>query len=135
MMSSLQTALAGSTIDELTRTRRDSDRELLAQGVANIAVGVVGALPSAGSTTRSKLNLDAGGKTGMSRLVFGVSMLLALAFGLRFMNLVPMAAIAASTPTITDAASSATTRSSMPSPNPKAPPISPSVPATPEAAC
>jgi SulP family sulfate permease len=94
MMSSLQTALAGSTIDELTRTRRDSDRELLAQGVANIAVGVIGALPSAGSTTRSKLNLDAGGKTGMSRLVFGVSMLLALAFGLRFMNMVPMAAIA-----------------------------------------
>jgi sulfate permease, SulP family len=94
MMSSLQTALAGSTIDELTRTRRDSDRELLAQGVANVAVGIIGALPSAGSTTRSKLNLDAGGTTGMSRLVFGVTLMLALAFGLRFMNLVPMAAIA-----------------------------------------
>jgi SulP family sulfate permease len=94
MMSSLQTALAGSTIDELTRKRRDSDRELLAQGVANVAVGVIGALPSAGSTTRSKLNLDAGGTTGMSRVVFGITLMLALAFGLRFMNLVPMAAIA-----------------------------------------
>lgn len=94
MMSSLQTALAGSTIDELTRKRRDSDRELLAQGVANVACGVIGALPSAGSTTRSKLNLDAGGTTGVSRVVFGVTMLLAMAFGLRFMNLLPMAAIA-----------------------------------------
>jgi SulP family sulfate permease len=94
MMSSLQTALAGSTIDELTRKRRNGERELFAQGMANVAVGVIGALPSAGSTTRSKLNLDAGGTTGMSRLVFGIALLGALAYGLRFMSLVPMAAIA-----------------------------------------
>jgi SulP family sulfate permease len=94
MMSTLQTALAGSTIDELTRVRRDSEKELLAQGAANIALGVIGALPSAGSTTRSKINLDAGGRTAMSRVVFGGVMLLALAYGLQFMSLVPMAAIA-----------------------------------------
>ena len=94
MMSSLQSALAGSTIDELTHKRRSSERELFAQGMANVAVGVIGAPPCAASTTRSKLNLDAGGATAMSRLAFGVSMLIALALGLRFMNLVPMAAIA-----------------------------------------
>lgn len=94
MMSSLQTALAGSTIDGLTRKRRDGERELLAQGMANVAVGIVGALPAAGSTTRTKINIDAGGTSGMSRLIFGVALLLALVFGLRFMSLVPMAAIA-----------------------------------------
>lgn len=94
MMSSLQTALAGSTIGEMTRRRRDGEREIYAQGVANVAAGLVGALPGAASTTRSKLNLDAGGASGMSRFVFGAGLLLALAVGLRFMNLVPMAAIA-----------------------------------------
>jgi SulP family sulfate permease len=94
MMSSLQTALAGSTVDELTHKRRNGERELLAQGLANVAVGLIGALPSAGSTMRSKINIDAGGKTGMSRLAFGIALLLALAFGLQFMSLVPMAAIA-----------------------------------------
>ena len=94
MMSSLQTALAGSTIDGLTRKRRNGERELLAQGMANVAVGIVGALPTAASTTRTKINIDAGGSSGMSRLVFGVALLLALAYGLRFMSLVPMAAIA-----------------------------------------
>lgn len=94
MMSSLQTALAGSTIDELTRKRRNSERELFAQGMANIAVGFIGAPPSAASTTRSKLNLDAGGKTAVSRLIFGVSLFAALAVGLKFMNFLPMAAIA-----------------------------------------
>lgn len=94
MMSTLQTALAGSSIDEITRKRRYGDRELFAQGVANVAVGIVGASPSAASTTRSKLNLDAGGETVMSRVVFGVGMLLALAVGLQMMNFLPMAAVA-----------------------------------------
>jgi SulP family sulfate permease len=94
MMSSLQSALAGSTIDELTHKRRSSERELFAQGMANIAVGVIGAPPGAASTTRSKLNLDAGGATTMSRIVFGVSLLVMLALFLSYMNLLPMAAIA-----------------------------------------
>lgn len=94
MMSTLQTALSASTVDELTRTRRDGDRELLAQGVANVAVGVIGGLPSAGSTTRSKINIDAGATSSASRLVFGLGLLAALAFGLQLMKLVPMAAIA-----------------------------------------
>ena len=94
MMSSLQSALAGSTIDELTHKRHSGERELLAQGVANVAVGVIGAPPGAASTTRSKLNLDAGGTTMMSRLTFGVSLTIALVVGLRFIHIVPMAAIA-----------------------------------------
>ena len=94
MMASLQSALAGSTIDELTHKRRSSERELFAQGWANLTVGVIGAPPSAASTTRSKLNLDAGGATAMSRLVFGGSMLVLLSFGLQYMDLLPMAAIA-----------------------------------------
>jgi len=94
MMSTLQTALAGSSIDEMTRKRLYSERELFAGGMANVAVGLFGAPPSSASTTRSKLNLDAGGRTAMSRLVFGVSLLAALVLGLRFMNFLPMAAIA-----------------------------------------
>ena len=94
MMASLQSALAGSTIDELTHKRRSSERELFAQGWANVAVGVIGAPPSAASTTRSKLNLDAGGTTAISRLAFGALMLVLLSLGLQFMDLLPMAAIA-----------------------------------------
>jgi SulP family sulfate permease len=55
---------------------------------------VIGAPPGAASTTRSKLNLDAGGATMMSRLVFGVSLTISLVVGLRFLHIVPMAAIA-----------------------------------------
>ena len=93
-VSSLQTALAGSTVDELMHQRGDRGRTMLQQGVANVAIGFIGGLPSAGAVGRSKVNVDAGGKTGMSRLFFAVGLLLALVFGLRYMTIVPMAAVA-----------------------------------------
>ena len=74
--------------------RRDGNRELQAQGLSNVALGVIGALPSAGATARSKINLDAGARTGASRLIFAVTLLVVLIFGLRFMSLLPLAAIA-----------------------------------------
>ena len=93
-ISSLQTALAGSTVDEMTHQRTDQGRAMLQQGVANVAVGFMGGLASAGAVGRSKVNIDAGGTTGMSRLFFAVGLLLALVFGLRYMSFVPMAAVA-----------------------------------------
>jgi SulP family sulfate permease len=94
IVSSLQTALAASTVDELIRERRDIEREILGQGMANVTVGILGALPTSGSTTRSKMAIDAGARTRAARLLFGIGILLALAYGLQFMILVPMAAIA-----------------------------------------
>ena len=93
-VASLQTALAGSTIDELIHQRGDRGRALLEQGVANVAIGFMGGLASAGAVGRSKVNVDAGGITAMSRVFFAITLLLALAFGLRYMRFVPMAAIA-----------------------------------------
>ena len=61
-VSSLQTALAGSTIDELTHQRGDRGRTMLQQGVANVALGFMGGLASAGAVGRSKVNIDAGGR-------------------------------------------------------------------------
>ena len=93
-VSSLQTALAGSTIDEFTHQRNDRERVLLQQGIANVAVGFMGGLASAGAVGRSKVNVDAGGTTGMSRFFFGSGLVLALMIGLRLMSFVPMAAVA-----------------------------------------
>ncbi len=93
-VSSLQTALAGSTIDELMHRRGDRGRTMLQQGIANVAIGFMGGLASAGAVGRSKVNVDAGGKTSMSRIFFALGLLLALVFGLRYMSFVPMAAVA-----------------------------------------
>jgi SulP family sulfate permease len=93
-IAGLQTALGASHVDEMTHRRRSLSREMVAQGAANMAVGVVGGIPSAGAIMRSKVNIDAGGRTEFSRLFFGIGLVLALLIGLAWMRIVPMAAIA-----------------------------------------
>ena len=93
-VAGLQTALGASHVDEMTHRRRSLRREMIAQGAANMAVGVIGGLPSAGAIMRSKVNIDAGGSTEVSRLFFGIGLVLALLIGLAWMRIVPMAAIA-----------------------------------------
>jgi sulfate permease, SulP family len=93
-VAGLQTALGASHVDEATHTRRNLTREMIAQGAANIAVGVIGGVPSAGAIMRSKVNVDAGGTTAASRLFFGFGLVAALLIGLSYMRIVPMAALA-----------------------------------------
>jgi len=74
--------------------RWNPNRELISQGVANLAAGLVGTFPVGGSFSRSSLNKLAGAKTRWSGLVTG---LCALAF-LPFTNLLsplPKAVLAA----------------------------------------
>lgn len=62
----------------LERDRRwNADRELVSQGVANLASGFAGGFPVSGSFSRSALNLAAGARTRLSGAVSG---LLVLAF-------------------------------------------------------
>ncbi|MGZ8273273.1 MAG: SLC26A/SulP transporter family protein [Burkholderiaceae bacterium] len=93
-IAGLQTALGASHVDEMTHRRRSLSREMVAQGTANMAVGVIGGIPAAGAIMRSKVNIDAGGSTEFSRLFFGIGLVLALLIGLAWMRIVPMAAIA-----------------------------------------
>jgi sulfate permease, SulP family len=95
LMSTLQSLLASSVVDSLTGERRDGERELLGQGVANLAAGIFGALPGAGAMARSKVNLNVGGTTHRSRLAFACCLLLAAALGSSVLRYVPMAAIGA----------------------------------------
>jgi SulP family sulfate permease len=93
LTSSVQLLFAGSVVDGVIGKRHGGERELLAQGAANVACGCLGLLPGAGSVTRSKVNLDAGATTARSRLVFGASLLLVFVFASGALRHVPMAVI------------------------------------------
>src|SRR5690625_337489 len=56
----------------------DPDRELVSQGAANVASGVLGAFPVGGSFSRSALNRAAGAKTRWSGLFTGLTVLVSL---------------------------------------------------------
>jgi sulfate permease, SulP family len=64
----------------LERTRWDPDRELVSQGVANLASGVGGGFPVGGSFSRSALMRDAGTRTRLAGAISGVVVLSLLPF-------------------------------------------------------
>ncbi|MBE9059663.1 SulP family inorganic anion transporter [cf. Phormidesmis sp. LEGE 11477] len=60
--------LTSVVADSLTRTEHDSNKELVGQGIGNIASGLLGGLPGAGATMGTVVNIKAGGRTALSGL-------------------------------------------------------------------
>ncbi|MFT7612859.1 MAG: SulP family sulfate permease [Parvicellaceae bacterium] len=73
MIDSLLTSIVA---DNITKTKHNSDRELIGQGIGNTFAGLLGGLPGAGATMRTVVNIDAGGKTKISGIVAGILILL-----------------------------------------------------------
>ena len=97
VVASIETLLSLQAVDRLDPLRRHSppDRELLAQGAANVVAGFVGGLPVTAVIVRSGANVAAGGRERLSALVHGMLLLVAVvAFG-TLLNRIPLAALAA----------------------------------------
>jgi len=81
LLGSIDSLLTSLVSDSLTKTRHNSDRELIGQGIGNLAAGLFGAIPGAGATMRTVVNIRAGGRTRVSGAIHAL-VLLALALGL-----------------------------------------------------
>lgn len=81
LLGSIDSLLTSLVADSITRTRHNSDRELIGQGLGNMAAGLIGGLPGAGATMRTVVNVRAGGRTPISGALHSI-VLLALLFGL-----------------------------------------------------
>jgi SulP family sulfate permease len=94
-LGSIDTLLTSLVADDLTRTQHDTRRELVGQGLGNAAAGFLGALPGAGATMRTVVNVRAGGRSATSGMVHAL-LLLAVALGAgTIAEQVPLAVLAA----------------------------------------
>ena len=71
------------------------NRELVAQGVGNIACGLLGAIPMTAVIVRGAANVDAGGRTKLSSFTHGLFLLLTVLFVPFLLNKIPYACLAA----------------------------------------
>ena len=93
LISSVNSFVACLVADTLTRTRHQPNRELVGQGIGNVAAGVLGALPGAGAPTGTTVNIRAGGTTPVSGVTCA-GILLALVLGLGWIaQPIPVAAL------------------------------------------
>jgi SulP family sulfate permease len=94
VLLSIDTLKTCVVVDALTRSRHDSNRELVGQGAGNVASAVLGGMPGAGTMGATLVNVSAGGQTRLSSVLVG---LLALGTFLLLGDLVawvPVAALA-----------------------------------------
>jgi MFS superfamily sulfate permease-like transporter len=97
LLASLETLLCVEAVDKLDKRNRITpiNRELLAQGIGNIACGFFGAIPMTAVVVRGAANVDAGGRTKLSAFTHGLFLLLAVLFLPYFLNKIPYASLAA----------------------------------------
>lgn len=94
LIGSVVSLLTSLVADSMTRTSHDPERELIGQGVGNIAAGLIGGLPGAGTPVYTVPNIRAGGRTRVAGVVFAL-LLLALLLGLgHHVESIPLAALA-----------------------------------------
>ena len=84
-LGTIDSLLTSLVADKLTRTQHNPNRELIGQGIGNIAAGLFGGIPGAGATMRTVVNIKAGARTNFS----GILHSLVLAFML--LGLAPIA--------------------------------------------
>jgi len=81
LLGSIDSLLTSLVADSITRTRHNSNRELIGQGIGNMVSALIGGLPGAGATMRTVVNVRAGGRTPISGALHAL-VLLALVLGL-----------------------------------------------------
>jgi SulP family sulfate permease len=80
-LGAIDSLLTSLVADNMTKTRHDSNRELVGQGIGNMAAALIGGLPGAGATMRTVINIKSGGTSPLSGVVAG-GFLLAVLLGL-----------------------------------------------------
>ena len=81
LLGSIDSLLTSVIADNMTKTRHNSNRELIGQGIGNMVAAIFGGIPGAGSTKGTVVNINAGGKTRISGAIHGL-FLLAVLLGL-----------------------------------------------------
>lgn len=97
IVAGLETLLslqAVETIDPLHR-RASANRELIAQGVGNIAAACLGGLPVTAVIVRSSVNVHAGAKSRLSCVIHGVLLVLSMCCLTELLSFVPLSCLAA----------------------------------------
>lgn len=81
-LGAIDSLLTSLVADSMTRTYHDSNKELVGQGLGNMAAGLFGGIAGAGATMRTLVNIRAGANTKASGAIHAVVLLLiVLGFG------------------------------------------------------
>lgn len=94
VLLSIDTLKTCVVMDSMTRSRHNSNRELVGQGSANIVSALLGGMPGSGTMGPTLVNIGSGGSTRLSGFMEGIFVLVAFLILSWFIAWLPMAALA-----------------------------------------
>jgi len=94
MLGSIDALLTSVISDSLTRYQHNSDKELIGQGLGNLASGLFGGIAGAGATMGTVANIQIGARTALSGLTRAFILLVVVLGGAHLTESIPMAVLA-----------------------------------------
>lgn len=95
ILAAIESLLSCVVADSMVNSHSNSNAELTAQGLGNIASVIFGGIPATGAIARTAANVKNGGRTPIAGMVHSIVLLLVLLFLMPYAALIPMPAIAA----------------------------------------
>ncbi len=94
VLGAIESLLSATVADGTIGDHHDSNTELIAQGVANLASPLFGGIPATGAIARTMTNINNGGRTPLAGIIHAVVLLLIFLFFMPLAKYIPMACLA-----------------------------------------
>ncbi|MCY7678427.1 SulP family inorganic anion transporter [Bacillus pumilus] len=94
LLGGVESILSAMVADNMKGSKHDSNKELVGQGIANMAAPLFGGIPATGAIARTATNIKNGGVSPISGVVHGVVVLLILMLFAPYASMIPLAAMA-----------------------------------------
>lgn len=94
ILGAIESLLSAAVADGVIGDRHNSNTELIAQGLANLASPIFGGIPATGAIARTMTNINNGGRTPIAGVVHAAVLLLIFLFLMPLAQYIPMACLA-----------------------------------------
>ena len=94
ILGAIESLLSATVADGVIGDHHDSNTELIAQGMANLASPIFGGIPATGAIARTMTNINNGGRTPVAGIIHAAVLLLIFLFLMPLAQYIPMACLA-----------------------------------------
>src|SRR5271154_5246797 len=95
VLGAIESLLCAVVADGMIDDRHDSNQELMAQGIANVMMGIFGGMPTTGVIARTATNVRCGAQTPVAGIIHSLILLVILLLAAPLAKNIPLAALSA----------------------------------------
>jgi sulfate permease, SulP family len=95
LLAAIESLLSAVVADSMSGDRHNSNVELVAQGVANLAVPFIGGIPVTGAIARTATNIRSGARSPFSGMIHAITLLCIILFAAPLARYIPLGTLAA----------------------------------------